>query len=91
MSAALKSTKTKQTNKKDPVSLQRLGLLWWLGFDPWPGNFHMVQVQPKKEKKMKKRYMRKEYDNIYVLRFFIHSVYIYMYVCMCVYIHIYIF
>ena len=23
--------------------------LWWLKFDPWPGNFHMPQVQPKKD------------------------------------------
>ena len=35
---------------KDPV----LSLLWfwlqpWLGFDPWPGNFHMLRVQPKKK------------------------------------------
>ena len=22
-----------------------------LGFDPWPGNFHTLQVQPKKKKK----------------------------------------
>ena len=22
-----------------------------LGFDPWPGKFHMLQVQPKKKKK----------------------------------------
>ena len=24
--------------------------LVWLRFDPWPGNFHMPQVQPKKKK-----------------------------------------
>ena len=23
----------------------------WLRFDPWPGNFHMLQVRPKKKKK----------------------------------------
>ena len=23
----------------------------WLRFDPWPGNFHMPRVQPKKKKK----------------------------------------
>ena len=38
---------------KDSVLLQ----LWSrsqlaLGFDPWPGNFHMPQVQPKKEKQI---------------------------------------
>ena len=41
---------------KEPVLLQ----LWyrsqlWLGFSPWPRNFHMPPVQTKKEKK-KKRY-----------------------------------
>ena len=25
--------------------------LLWLGFDPWPGNFCMLQAQPKKKKK----------------------------------------
>ena len=30
-----------------------LSLLWlwsllWHGFNPWPGNFHMLQVQPRK-------------------------------------------
>ena len=25
-------------------SLQWLGLLLWHGFDPWPGNLHMLQV-----------------------------------------------
>ena len=25
--------------------------LLWRGFDPWPGNFRMRQVQPKKEKR----------------------------------------
>ena len=24
------------------------GSLWWQGFDPWPGNFHMPQMQPNK-------------------------------------------
>ena len=24
------------------LSLQWLGLLFWLGFDPWPGHFHML-------------------------------------------------
>ena len=29
------------------LSLQRLGLLVWHRFDPWPGNFHMLIAQPK--------------------------------------------
>ena len=38
---------------KDPVlSLQQLGLLLWLGFSPWPRNFHMPWVMPKKKKKL---------------------------------------
>ena len=31
------------------------GLQLWLGFDPWPGNFHMLLVQPKKKKKKEKK------------------------------------
>lgn len=34
---------------KDPV----LSLLW-NGFSPWPGNFHMLHVQPKKKKEEEK-------------------------------------
>ena len=29
--------------------------LLWLGSDPWPGNFHTSQVQPKGKKKKKQR------------------------------------
>ena len=29
------------------LSLKRLGLLLWLRIHPWPGNFHMPQVQKK--------------------------------------------
>ena len=32
------------------LSLQWLGLLVWLGFDPWPKNFHMPQLWPNKIK-----------------------------------------
>ena len=32
------------------VSLQWLRSLLWCRFDPWPGNFHMLLVQPKKKK-----------------------------------------
>ena len=28
----------------------------WLGFSPWPSNFHMLQVQPKKRKRKKFKY-----------------------------------
>ena len=30
------------------LSLQQLGSLLWCGFDPWHGNFHLLQAQPKK-------------------------------------------
>ena len=32
------------------LSLQQLGLQLWHRFSPRPGNFHMPQVQPKKDK-----------------------------------------
>ena len=32
------------------LSLQQLGLLLWYRFDPWPGNFHMPWLWPKKKK-----------------------------------------
>ena len=35
------------------MSLQQLGSLPWLRFDPQPGNFHMLWVQPKEKKKKK--------------------------------------
>ena len=35
---------------EDPaLSLERLGWLLGLGFDPWPGNFHRPQVQTSKQ------------------------------------------
>ena len=30
------------------LSLLWLKLLLWLGFDLWPGNFHMLRAHPKK-------------------------------------------
>ena len=33
------------------LSLLWLGSLLWHGFNPWPGNFRMPQVWPKKKKK----------------------------------------
>ena len=33
---------------KDPaLSVQHFWSLLWRGFDPWPGNFHMLQAWPK--------------------------------------------
>ena len=41
---------------KDPaLSLQQLEQLLWHGFDPWPGNFYMPWLWPKKKKE--KTYM----------------------------------
>ena len=37
--------------KDSVLSLLWLGLLLWLGFDSWPGNFHMLQDGLKKKKK----------------------------------------
>lgn len=33
---------------KDPLLQLWCRLQLQLGFDPWPGNFHVLQVQPKK-------------------------------------------
>ena len=49
---------------KDPALLQ----LWcrsqvWLAFDPWPGNFHMPRVRPKKEKQEKNKCSKMENIN----------------------------
>ena len=36
---------------KDPaLSLKQLRSLLWCRFDPWPGNLHMPQAQPKRKK-----------------------------------------
>ena len=41
---------------KDPVlSLQQLRSLPWCRFDPWPGNFHRLQAQQKKQNKQTKQ------------------------------------
>ena len=37
------------------LSLQWLGSRLWLGFDPWPGNFHMKRVGPKRKKQRNKQ------------------------------------
>ena len=36
-----------QQVKEPALSLQQLGSLLWHGFDPWPGNFCMLQLQSK--------------------------------------------
>ena len=43
--------------------LQWLGSLLWLGFSPWPGNFHMLQAGTK-EKKERKKKMRRRREEI---------------------------
>ena len=48
-----------QQVKDSVLSLQWLRLLLWHGFDPWPGNFHVPWVWPKK-KKIKIFYSEKE-------------------------------
>ena len=41
---------------KDPaLSLLWLRSLLWHRLDPWPGNFHMLQAQPNKEKDEQKK------------------------------------
>ena len=44
----LKEFPVAQRVKDLALSLQWLGLLLWRGFDPWPGNFHMLRRQQKK-------------------------------------------
>jgi len=45
---------------KDPamLQLQHRSQLWF-GFDPWPRNFHTLQVQPKKKDKDKIKLKKK--------------------------------
>ena len=54
--ATTSSTKLEQIIPKSEVPIwpQCLGLLLWLGFDPWPGNFYRPQVWPKEKKKILK-------------------------------------
>ena len=40
-----------QSTKDPALSLLWLWSLLWCGFDPWPGNFHLPWVQPKKKKR----------------------------------------
>ena len=45
---------------KDPVlSRPQLRSLLWHRFDPWPGNFHMPQAQPKRKKQNKTKQKNK--------------------------------
>ena len=57
---------------KDPVLLQ----LWyrlqmWLRFHPWPGNFHMPCLWPKKKKK--RNYKKRKHDiyHVYMLKVYL--------------------
>ena len=46
---------------KDPVlSLQCLRLLLWCGFDPWPGNSHVLWLWPPEKVLGKKLGLREE-------------------------------
>ena len=52
---AAKKIKMKTTNRNllvFPGGLVVKDLAWsllWLGFDPWPGNFHGLRAQPKEK------------------------------------------
>ena len=50
MCAALDRQKTKQNKNKNPIA-RGLGHCRGPGFDPGPGNFHILWVQPLKKKK----------------------------------------
>ena len=51
--------------KDQTLSLLWLGLQLWHWFSPWPGNFCMLGVQPKKNKKRERERLRRKYlDNI---------------------------
>ena len=41
-----RSSLVAQQVKDLALSLLQLGALLWYGFDPWPGNVYMPQVQP---------------------------------------------
>ena len=57
---------------KDPVlSMLWLQSLLWRRFDPWPRNFHMMQVRPKKINM---------HTNIFLKREKRHFIYIYIYI-----------
>ena len=53
---ALRRSSTVAQQVEDPLlSLLRLGLLLWQGFDSWPGNSPMPWCGQKKKKKKKKK------------------------------------
>ena len=54
------------TQQVRDLALSRLwlGSLLWHKFDPWPRNFHMPRLQPKKKKKKRK----KNYMAIFIFR-----------------------
>ena len=74
-----RQNKNKNKNKNKPgsslvvqpvrdlaLSLQWLRLLPWHGFNPWPGNLHTPQAQPKK---------KRERDRIETLILLVHTLY----------------
>ena len=49
---------------EDPELPQpQCGLPLWLGFSPWPQNFHMLQVQPKQTNKQTNKQKTKPNQN----------------------------
>ena len=64
---------------KDPaLSLLWLRSLLWREFDPWPGNFHMLQIWPKKKKRRNKRHiLQHQFQKHFVcLLLFLHTFYL---------------
>ena len=51
----IKSSLVAQQVKDSALSLQQLRLLLWCGFHPWPGNFCMPQMWPKKRERERER------------------------------------
>lgn len=62
---ALRRSSTVAQQVEDPLlSLLRLGLLLWQGFDSWPGNSPMPWCGQKKKKKFNIE-MMSSYDDVY--------------------------
>lgn len=60
---------------KDPsLSPQPLRLLLWQGFDPWPGDFFMLQMWPEKEKKKIVTRSQLFFNAMYFAQYFIFAV-----------------
>ena len=52
----MRSSLVAQEVKEPALLLPQLRSPLWHRFDPWPRNFHMLQAQLKKKKKMKNHY-----------------------------------